>query len=172
MSSSQAPAVPGPDLPFLPRALLEPRRPLVAILVGWVVAFLPSIALSGLVRTLLPAVEQPDIPIDSAYLFAIVTLFAPAIETLIMAAVLTLLLAFLKPNHAVIASSIGWGIAHSLLAPAWGLVIWWPFLVFSTLFVTWRNRSMLAALAIPAAVHALQNSLPALALLIQARSGA
>ena len=169
MIPSPAPAAAGPNLPFLPRVLLEPRRPLVAILVGWAVAFLPSIALSALVRTILPAVGQPDIRIDSAYLFAMVTLFAPLTETLIMAAVLALLLTFLRPTQAVIVSAVGWGIAHSLLAPAWGLVIWWPFLVFSTLFVTWRKRSLFAALAIPALVHALQNSLPALALLMQAR---
>jgi len=61
-------------------------------------------------------------------------------------------------------SSIGWGLFHSSFHPTWGLVIWWPFLIFSTLFVTWRSRSLLAAFAIPAAVHALQNLPPALAL--------
>jgi hypothetical protein len=62
----------------------------------------------------------------------------------------------------VLFSSAGWGIAHSLAAPIWGLVIWWPFLVFSTLFVVWRSRSLVAAFAVPAAVHALQNLGPAI----------
>jgi hypothetical protein len=41
-------------------------------------------------------------------------------------------------------------------------VIWWPFLVFSTLFVTWRDRSLWLAFALPMCVHALQNLPPAL----------
>ena len=151
-------------LNFLPGALREPRGVLAAIAIGWATAFMPSILLSAAVRFMMPEVAQPAFTLDSTYLLTLVIVYAPIIETLIMALVLSLLLIFLKPAHAVIASSIGWGIAHSLVAPAWGLVIWWPFLVFSTLFVTWRRRSLLAALAIPAVVHALHNSLPALLL--------
>jgi hypothetical protein len=79
-----------------------------------------------------------------------------------MAGVLAVLLRFLSPTAAVVASSAGWAVAHSLAAPAWGLVIWWPFLIFSILYVTWRQRSLAAALAVPAMVHGLQNLLPAL----------
>jgi hypothetical protein len=68
----------------------------------------------------------------------------------------------MPPWLAVVASAVGWGIAHSSVAPIWGLVIWWPFLVFSTLFVTWRNRSLTLAFVIPMCVHALQNLLPAM----------
>jgi hypothetical protein len=89
-------------------------------------------------------------------------LFAPVVETLIMGAVLLFLLLFLSPTAAIILSAIGWGIAHSLVAPMWGLVIWWPFLIFSTLFVAWRSRSLALAFAIPALVHALQNLVPAI----------
>jgi len=45
-------------------------------------------------------------------------------------------------------------------------VIWWPFLVFSTVFLTWRSRSLTAALALAAASHALHNLLPALLLVL------
>jgi hypothetical protein len=55
-------------------------------------------------------------------------------------------------------------VAHSLAAPAWGLVIWWPFLIFSTLFVVWRQRGFLAGVGVAAAAHALQNLAPALLL--------
>jgi len=48
-------------------------------------------------------------------------------------------------------------------------VIWWPFLVFSTLFVTWRQRSLWLAFAIPMCVHALQNLLPSLLVAFGAR---
>ena len=79
-----------------------------------------------------------------------------------MGGALLILLRFLPVAAAVAVSAIGWGIAHSLKAPLWGLVIWWPFLVFSTLFVTWRSRSLALAFALPMCVHALQNLIPAL----------
>ena len=73
-----------------------------------------------------------------------------------------ILLALGRADAAVLAS-IGWGLAHSSAAPIWGLIIWWPFLIFSTLFVVWRSRSLAAAFAVPAAVHALHNLGPGLA---------
>ena len=63
---------------------------------------------------------------------------------------------------AVAVSAAGWGIAHSLQAPAWGLVIWWPFLIFSTLYLAWRPRGVAIALAVAATAHGLHNLLPAL----------
>jgi hypothetical protein len=95
-------------------------------------------------------------------MFVLLALFSPILETLIMAGVLSILLRVISPTAAILASAVGWGIAHSLAAPSWGLVIWWPFLVFSTLFTVWRDRSLWLALAIPAAVHMLQNVGPAL----------
>ncbi|HYI42775.1 MAG TPA: CPBP family glutamic-type intramembrane protease [Sphingomicrobium sp.] len=88
--------------------------------------------------------------------------FAPFVETLIMGAILLLLLRFASPTVAVLISAIGWGAAHSAIAPMWGLVIWWPFLIFSTLFVTWRQRSLTMAFLMPTLAHALQNLVPAL----------
>ena len=52
-----------------------------------------------------------------------------------------------------------------LIAQRDGGVIWWPFLIFSALYVVWRKRSVAWALAIPMAVHALNNLIPALLLL-------
>lgn len=86
-----------------------------------------------------------------------------------MGAVLLVLLRFLSPPWAIVVSAIGWGIAHSTVAPIWGLIIWWPFLIFSTLFVTWRSRSLAYAFALPMCVHALQNVVPALLIVYTAR---
>ena len=98
-------------------------------------------------------------------LFALV-LFAPLVETLIMAAVLEFMLRLRIPRPAaIVLSSLGWGVAHSMQAAAWGLVIWWPVLIFSTLYVTWSRRSAWAGVGIVFVVHALQNLGPALLLL-------
>jgi hypothetical protein len=114
---------------------------------------------------LLPAAGRPSFDVNGPTVVAILVLFSPLVETLIMAAVLEVLLRFIPPPAAILASSIGWGIAHSLAAPAWGLVIWWPFLIFSTLYVTWSSRSAWQAVGIVFCVHALQNLVPALWLL-------
>ena len=152
-------------LSFLPKAIREPRRPLVAIGVGWATAFLPSIALAALVGLFFPNASQPEFNVSPAMQFFLIVVLSPVVETLIMGSILLILLRFLSPTVAVVISAIGWGLFHSSFHPTWGLVIWWPFLIFSTLFVTWRSRSLAAAFAMPALVHALQNLPPTLALM-------
>ena len=137
---------------------------MVAIPIGAVTAFVPSIALAALVMWLWPSGEGPRFEMDGMLALAGLVVFAPIAETLIMGTVLLVLLRLVGPTAAVLASAAGWAIAHSLAAPIWGLIIWWPFLVFSTLFVVWRGRSLAAAFAVPAAVHALHNLAPALAI--------
>jgi membrane protease YdiL (CAAX protease family) len=91
--------------------------------------------------------------------------YAPVVETLIMGGLLLIIERIIGFVPAVLISSLGWGIAHSLLAPAWGLVIWWPFLIFSIVFLTWRRRNLVLAFGLPMLVHGLQNLGPALLLL-------
>ena len=152
-------------LRFLPAPLREPRRAWLAILIGFVLTITGSLALSYLSQSAAPGLPTPEFPVKGwVALFALVV-FAPFVETLIMAAAIEILLLILPPRFAVIASATGWGIAHSLAAAAWGLVIWWPFLIFSTLYVTWRGKGRAIAIAIVFAVHALNNLGPALLLL-------
>ena len=149
-------------LNFLPKPLVEPVRPVRALLVAWLTAFIPSIALAAAVGTLLPDARTPEFPISGIVAIILLVFFAPIVETLIMGSVLLILLRFVSATSAVLVSAFGWAVAHSLSAPIWGLIIWWPFLVFSTLFVTWRSRSVAVAFAMAAAVHALHNLPPAL----------
>jgi hypothetical protein len=146
----------------LPKAIREPRRPLRAIAVGWLTAFPVSMLFAAMGAMLFPQAPQPQFRVSGAAAIFALVIFSPVVETLIMGAVLLLLTMVLPPVAAILVSAIGWGVAHSLAAPIWGLVIWWPFLVFSTLFLAWRGRSLAAAFLIPMAVHALQNLLPAL----------
>ena len=155
-------------LKFLPAPLREPRRAWLAIASGWALSIVGSLLLALIFGALLPQLKGPDFPIKGwGALFALVV-FAPFFETLMMAGLIWLFERFLPTTGAIIASALAWGALHSAQAIGWGLVIWWPFLIFSTLYVTWRKRSILAALAIAFTVHALQNLGPALLLFSEA----
>ena len=149
-------------LKFLPSPLREPRRAWLAILTGWLLSIVGSLALAALSRTIAPGLPAPTFPMQGPIVLFMLVVFAPVLETLIMAGFLSLFLRFMRPATAILLSAAGWGIAHSLEALGWGLVIWWPFLIFSTLFVVWRQRGFWAGVAIAATTHALQNLGPAL----------
>ena len=149
-------------LRLLPAALREPRRAWLAILIGVALTLSGSLLLSWLATMIAPSLAKPGFAMRGPVAFLALVLFAPLVETLIMAGVLSLLARFLTPTFAVLASALLWGIAHSLQAAVWGLVIWWPFLIFSTLYMVWRERSVGAALGVVTATHALQNLGPAL----------
>ena len=144
-------------LNFLPAQVREPRRAALALAVAWLLTYPASILLAALVSQLIPGVAQPQFNVSGHVALFLLVVFAPVIETLIMGGVLLVLLRLVSPGVAILLSSLGWGIAHSLGAPTWGLVIWWPFLIFSTLFVTWRSRGLLPAFAMPAIAHGLHN---------------
>ena len=152
-------------LAFLPQRLFTAARPVGYLALAWPLVTLPALLLSAGATALLGEGANPDFPQKGLTLVALLVLFAPMLETLIMGAVLEVLRRIVGFAPAVLLSAAGWGIAHSLSAPAWGLVIWWPFLIFSTLYVTWRGEGRGKALAIVASVHALNNLIPALLLL-------
>ena len=151
-----------PPLTWLPRTLREPSSALKSIAVGWLLAFPASILFAAIIHLVAPNAKTPEFHISGPLAIGMLVFFSPILESLIMGGVLLILLRFLPPTWAVIASALGWGIAHSLAAPIWGMIIWWPFLIFSTLFVAWRARSLTLAFVMPMIVHGLQNLPPAL----------
>ena len=161
------PALAAPRYPaFVPTFLTVPQRPLLAIGGAWLLTILGSLMLAAIVRAVYPQGGTPDFANlqgrgAGEILFWLVV-FAPVLETLIMGGILLILLHFMRPGYAVVVSAAGWAIAHSMQETAWGMVIWWPFLIFSLLFVVWRERSLLLAFLMPMTVHAMQNFLPAL----------
>ena len=150
-------------LKLLPAPLREPRRAWLSILIGWALSIVGSLLLAGLFATYMPQLEGPEFPYKGwIALFALV-FFAPFFETLIMAGLLWLCERVMPTAAAVLASAVLWGVFHSTQALGWGLVIWWPFLIFSTLYVVWRQRGFWAGIGVAAATHAMQNLLPGLA---------
>ena len=168
MATAQLPATPPVRLfddnflKFLPAPLREPRRAWLAIGIGWALSILGSLALAAMFAALMPQLKGPDFPIKGwPALFALV-LFAPFLETLIMAGLIWLFERFLPTTGAIVVSAVVWGGLHSAQAAGWGLVIWWPFLIFSTLYVVWRQRGFWIGIGVAATTHALQNLGPGL----------
>jgi hypothetical protein len=149
-------------LSFLPKPIREARNAPLSVVTAWATSFFPSIALAYLLSLVFPDAAHPEFNLPPALVLFAVVIFAPVIETLIMGTVLLVLLRFVSPATAILVSAVGWGVAHSVQVPIWGLTIWWPFLVLSTLFVAWRERSLWAAFTLPMIAHALQNLPPAL----------
>lgn len=152
-------------LRILPGVLFRTERIWLQLIVAWALALGGSILLGAAINALVPHVRQPDFGnASSGVVFTLIVLFSPIVETIMMGAVVALLMRWLRTWQAVLASALMWGVLHSLSAPTWGLVIWWPFLIFSTVFATWRPNGFWRAVALVAVIHMAQNVGPAAAI--------
>lgn len=122
-----------------------------------------TISLMALTAWAFPATGPKFVPQPRIVLFLSITVFSPVVETLLMRLVLFLLRLFVKPMpYVAILSALIWAGFHSLLAPSWGLVIFWPFLIFSLCYLTWEAKSKRQAFWMTASLHALHNTGPGL----------
>lgn len=137
------------------------------ILFAWPLVSVPSLLLAWLATRIAPDLPGPDLGNSSALVTVLgVVVFSPIAETLLMSAPVHWLNRWRGPVVAVTGSAILWAVAHSLLAARWGLVIWWPFLIFSIAYLTWRPRGYWRAIGVVSTIHALNNAGPIAALLI------
>jgi hypothetical protein len=140
-------------------------------------AFIPSVLLSSLLyATGLFEQIGPDFESQSSHTSALAMAFgiaviSPIVETLVMSLIF-FLLAFLFKSRLMLAilSAVLWASLHSLLSPAWGLVVWWPFFVFSCAYLTWRKQSWLKAVWTTCCIHVLQNLIPSILIFIMLAS--
>jgi hypothetical protein len=172
MTEPQVPAPPRPlHLRLLPAFIGDTGHSKgLYILKGWLLTLLPSLllaALAGFVfSTFFGDPKEPEFPdVGAPTLLSLLVLFAPIVETLIMVPPLLLLNRMFGPAAASALSAIGWGVAHSMQAPIWGFVIWWPFFVFSAIILAWHKKSLVTGMLIVMAIHGMQNAVPALVLL-------
>ncbi len=126
---------------------------------------LPSLLLGGLLMTTPDGAPQPQLGSGIGALLMVV-IIAPLLETLLMTPPVLLLNRYLGPAAAILGSALLWGILHSLAEPGWGLIIWWPFLIFSTVLLAWRGKGIFGAVLTVYAAHALHNLLPGMTLLL------
>ena len=100
--------------------------------------------------------------------FAMIVWLSPVVETLLMGVILKALSFISRRRYVLAAMSCGvWAGLHSLCSPAWGLVVFWPFFVFSCSYLAWRRRSWRHAVCVTSLVHMLHNLLPGLAIAVK-----
>lgn len=133
-----------------------------------VISFVPT-ALFGALLGALGFVSEDNAPQFAGpplLLFLGIVLFSPMVETLLMSAIFGILSLFTRsPLTLALVSVVIWTALHSLAAPIWGLVIAWPFFVFSCAYLAWRRISWTRAVGVTCGIHSLHNLIPALAVL-------
>jgi len=100
---------------------------------------------------------------------AFVWVIGPVLETLLMSFILWVL-SFLTKRMVLLAvmSALIWAGLHSLAAPAWGLVVFWPFFIFSCSYLAWRQKAWWRAVWVTCCVHMFQNFLPGIVIAVAA----
>lgn len=127
------------------------------------ISFLPSITIAVVLAASGMMTEErgPTFEGDPLLVLLMIVLIGPPMETFLMVPVLWILSFFTKREVALAAmSACLWAGVHSLLAPAWGLGVIWPFFVFSCSYLAWRRRGFWRAILVTSCVHSLQNLLP------------
>jgi hypothetical protein len=94
-------------------------------------------------------------------LFVSVVIVSPVVETLLLGLSLRII-SFVakKPLRQALVTCAIWAVLHSLAASLWGLVVIWPFFVFSCAYLAWRRRSWWHAMGVACGIHMFQNMLP------------
>jgi hypothetical protein len=140
----------------------------------WMISFIPSLAVGILLFIVIDALGLPSKELtpeftgpSPAIIFVMVVFFSPAIETLLLAFGIG---AISRVIHAPVAisavSALLWGALHSSIVLPWGIVILWPFFVFSSAYQAWRPAGWSKAVGAAMAIHMLQNLLPGVLILL------
>ncbi|MCX7014308.1 MAG: hypothetical protein NTW86_17445 [Candidatus Sumerlaeota bacterium] len=128
--------------------------------------------LSALSFVVAPQAERPEVvqvPVPLA-LFLVVAV-VPWLETLLMWLTLALLGIVLRgATSRALACALVWAVLHSISVPVWGIIVFWPFFVFSTAFLEWQKKSTWKAIAVAALIHMCQNSIGLITLALFALS--
>lgn len=170
MTTGSRPAIRWPRyLSFLPSFLFRAEGSKVRYVAGATgLSLLGNLILSAVGVLALPGhVGAPERDVASIGEILGLVLFAPVIETALMAGLVALLARWPGPGAGVVISAILWGCLHGMLSLRWGLAIWWSFLIFGIAFLSWgRAEGAGRGLFVATAIHAAQNSCAVLLLLV------
>jgi len=135
------------------------------------ISLLPSMAVGIALATTGVVNEQTGPGFEGPVLvvLAFIWVIGPVSETLLMSFILWVL-SFLTKRMVLLAvmSALIWAGLHSLAAPAWGLVVFWPFFIFSCSYLAWRQKAWWRAVWVTCCVHMFQNFLPGIVIAVAA----
>ena len=150
--------------------LLVPEKPARYLGIATLFDVPLSLAITGLI-SLAPGSQNPTFPGYSLFTIAwVMCLAVPAVETLILVAVVELLRVIVRSFWGTVClTALLAAVLHSLSTPLWGILIAWTFFVQSLAYLTWRSHGWWRAYGLTMAVHAIHN-LTATALLAVQRA--
>lgn len=136
-----------------------------------VISLVPSMAIAILLQTagVLTEDNEPNLSggLAPAVMFVGIVIISPLVETLLMCVVFKVLSFFTEGRlRLAVISSIIWACFHSLASAPWGLAVAWPFFIFSCSYLAWRRRSWWHAVLVTSSIHAMQNLIPGIILLV------
>lgn len=127
------------------------------------ISLVPSIIIALILGSIGAITDEtgPEFKGPALTLVVSLVIISPILETLLMGGGLWIF-SFITKHQVLLAviSACIWAVMHSLFALTWGLVVIWPFFVFSCSYLNWRRRSWRQAVLVTSCVHAFQNILP------------
>jgi hypothetical protein len=139
------------------------QRFLVEVLVAWAVCTPAIVGLFFFVTDVLShSISAEGLPKPETWSWPRLIwgfTLGPAIESLLMVPVFALWrwLGLRRMGLLAVASATTWALAHGYLNPWWGAFVFWPFLIFSFMYLRWETVGWKHAVGAATAVHALHN---------------
>jgi hypothetical protein len=128
------------------------------VLKSALICLLPSLAISSIIDLVVPQSQGPEFSGSLLLNAIILVLLTPVIETLLMWPILRFLGRFISSSlYVALASASAWAVVHSLSAPVWGFIAFWPFFVLSIVFLEWEKKALSKAIGVTASIHMCQN---------------
>lgn len=141
------------------------------VAVAWLVCSPVALAIGWVAGHLLASTDISQVPKLQTWpqRFSAVVV-GPLLESMLMAVVFAVLERLLpqrvSSGHRMMLltlfSAFFWSVAHGLVAMGWGVVTFWPFVVFSFMFLRWERQGLTQGIAAAALVHALHNGTAAI----------
>lgn len=128
---------------------------------GFLLGTIPSVVLIGLIQIVIGIQSVPEDFFNrpAASLLYSTLVFAPLVETLLLAVIVWMLRRFIR-DRMMIALVVGVlaGLAHGASAAIWFFGTAWTFFVMTYVFVTWRQVSAVLAFLLCMGIHFVNNS--------------
>ncbi|GMV83983.1 MAG: hypothetical protein AMXMBFR7_51670 [Planctomycetota bacterium] len=130
----------------------------------WSIAFFGAVAAAVLVSPWTGGWDPTEEGMPAWYFAFSAIVIAPPFETLAMAIFFGVAGFFSSNAHRLsMASALCWGALHLINAPVNAIAVVWPFYVMSRVYLAWRPLGFWKAFGVTMLIHAMINTVPALA---------